>query len=1026
MVKRLGVLILATLLFIASFTVPALGTDGITLEQSLHQIVSYYENNKTTLDNWEEVAGLSLAGEDLSADSWQLPDWDIALLDESSYPADYAKTILGMLAADQDPRDADGRDIVTELVGLQDTQNGNFGERLNDTIWSIIALDTAGASYNVSDAVAYLIDKQTSDGGFVLSGNIADPDMTGFALMALAPHMDEEGVVAAVDQAQECMKNMQLDSGGFSSGAENPESIASVIRGLVACKEDITADDWMKNGNTMIDALYAFQLEDYSFAHIAGGSSNAMATRQALIAVADMVNADISYTIGGGNNDPDPEEATVRIRVEGATDELLDKEVTVAGTALEALQAAAGEENVSAPGGFVSKILGESGHTGVVPGTDTGWFYYVIREGEIEASAFNEGPSSYLVEDGDEVIYYIGAYDSTTYANKTYLPVVTVSPATPTVGQSLTISLAAKKYNWQTGLQDLTAAEAAAIGNYTVAVDGNEYTSSNGQVTISNLTQGTLDYMVSTDNDEGYPDVVTYKGSVEVGSNDPVGDNDITVRIAVVGKKGELLYEPDSVQLSEDDEFGLTAMSALEATGLSWSFSDSWDGFIDEIAGEENEGMNGWMYSINEETASDVPMNVSVSAGDKVIFWYSTDPMEDGPTWDDILNSADGTPLGLTEDTEEEIKSILNNYSTELANWRATGSNGLKILNLDKRMSQSVVQDLQAELKENEVDISEEVGSAEVVLADKEVYMWVPEDVLDEDWELTIKELTSHSELKQFAIQAAGSVYEFGPSGTQFDELVTIAIKVPVTEDMNVDKLAVAWYDKSSQQWIPIPGIFDLENGLIIFQTDHFSSFAVINLPDPVINLPDRVSFADVGDDMAWAKDAIEILAGQGIINGTGQGLYEPNRSISRAELVQLVANAMRWETEEYKNGLFNDVNSSDWFAPAVASAYKNKIVAGYPDGTFKSNNSISRNEVAEIFYNMQGTTDSSNEVDLVYKDLANIPAWALNSVKFAHKQGLMKGYEDETFQGNNPLTRAEAAVILYSYLNSISSKSGA
>ncbi|MDR9755896.1 MAG: hypothetical protein RJR35_04000 [Thermoanaerobacterales bacterium] len=72
------------------------------------EIVSYYRNNKTTLNSWAEVVALRSAGVDLRDGSWKLPDWKIDELDEDSYATDYAGTIIGMLAAGQEPTDVDG------------------------------------------------------------------------------------------------------------------------------------------------------------------------------------------------------------------------------------------------------------------------------------------------------------------------------------------------------------------------------------------------------------------------------------------------------------------------------------------------------------------------------------------------------------------------------------------------------------------------------------------------------------------------------------------------------------------------------------------------------------------------------------------------------------------------------------------------------------------------------------------------------------------------------------------------------
>lgn len=492
-----------------------------------------------------------------------------------------------------------------------------------------------------------------------------------------------------------------------------------------------------------------------------------------------------------------------------------------------------------------------------------------------------------------------------------------------------------------------------------------------------------------------------------------VPSDSITVSIAVVGKAGNLLYRPGSVQISEGDEFGLTAMSALDATGLSYKFSNRSDGMVVSIAGEANEGMNGWCGKVNHSSFWDVPGEIPVAEGDKIIFWYSIDANFNGPEWEDLLS---GNILPTT--SKEQLKQTIISYQDELNNLlkaidAKTATSDLKVLNADNRMESP--QTLQQELDNNKVAISEAVDRNEAVLGDTEVSILVPENALAQTTILSIKELAAEQE-QPANIKLGSSIYEFGPDGTKFDQPVTITLKVAVTGDLDIEQLRPAWYDQKSRQWIPLPAVIDLKTGLVVFQIDHFTQFALIELPET--NKETRITFADINEDMAWAQDAIETLAGKGIIKGTGPELFEPQRPISRAEFVTLATAALNLKTEEYRNGLFNDVDASDWYAASVATAHQNGIISGYPDGSFQPDHSISRNEIASIFYRIEGGTGNTDDIELTYHDLSDIPAWTLNGVRFAYKQGLMSGYENGTFRGQNQLTRAEAAVVIYKYLN--------
>ena len=109
-----------------------------------------------------------------------------------------------------------------------------------------------------------------------------------------------------------------------------------------------------------------------------------------------------------------------------------------------------------------------------------------------------------------------GACDAVSWKENYFPLLVSISI---TAGQTVTINIKAQKYDWTSGLQDLSPDEINAIGEYTVKVGEQEYTSTFGQVIISDLPEGVLQYSVLNSNDAGYADVVSYKGSIEVGAS---------------------------------------------------------------------------------------------------------------------------------------------------------------------------------------------------------------------------------------------------------------------------------------------------------------------------------------------------------------------------------------------------------------------------------------------------------------------------------------------------------------------------
>ena len=161
---------------------------------------------------------------------------------------------------------------------------------MNGTIWTLIALDCGG--YETSDptirqqCVDAIISAQHDDGGWSLVTAKTQPsnvDITGMTLTALFPYRDQPAVKEVCDEALVWLSESQLDNGGFPYGkGETSESCVWAI--VAATTWGINPDTdprFIKNGNSAIDNLLTYYLEEEAkFAH-QGKEANAMATDQA-------------------------------------------------------------------------------------------------------------------------------------------------------------------------------------------------------------------------------------------------------------------------------------------------------------------------------------------------------------------------------------------------------------------------------------------------------------------------------------------------------------------------------------------------------------------------------------------------------------------------------------------------------------------------------------------------------------------------------------------------------------------------
>lgn len=121
------------------------------------------------------------------------------------------------------------------------------------------------------------------------------------------------------------------------------------------------------------------------------------------------------------------------------------------------------------------------------------------------------------------------------------------------------------------------------------------------------------------------------------------------------------------------------------------------------------------------------------------------------------------------------------------------------------------------------------------------------------------------------------------------------------------------------------------------------------------------VSFTDVAAD-AWYAEAVNTLATLEIVDGVGDNRFAPERTITRAEFTTM---AMRF-CDEIPTGenLFSDVDQDDWFYDYVVGSIQYGWINGYPDGTFRPNDTITRAEVTTIANRMLGRAADEAYVD--------------------------------------------------------------
>lgn len=314
--KAAKIILLAALLVLASLTLYGCGEDaGSSADDRLSEI--YLETGEYLSEQAEQtppgvnsiggewlVIGLTRSGVGLPGDCREAymntaKEYIEANIDENgrlhkAKSTDNSRVILALTALGEDASDIDSYDLI---AGLSDMDYVKM-QGTNGPIWALIALDSNGYEIPANTAggeqvtreklVECILSLQLEDGGWNLTGESADTDMTAMAIQSLAPYYETDNQVkASVDEAVECLSQMQSSDGGYSSwGSLSSESCAQVIVALTSLGIDPHADErFIKDGGSVIDALLTFHDEDGGFRHTADDEVNGMSTEQAYYAM---------------------------------------------------------------------------------------------------------------------------------------------------------------------------------------------------------------------------------------------------------------------------------------------------------------------------------------------------------------------------------------------------------------------------------------------------------------------------------------------------------------------------------------------------------------------------------------------------------------------------------------------------------------------------------------------------------------------------------------------------------------------
>lgn len=159
-----------------------------------------------------------------------------------------------------------------------------------------------------------------------------------------------------------------------------------------------------------------------------------------------------------------------------------------------------------------------------------------------------------------------------------------------------------------------------------------------------------------------------------------------------------------------------------------------------------------------------------------------------------------------------------------------------------------------------------------------------------------------------------------------------------------------------------------------------------------------------------WAENIIDKWLSMGYVSGYPDGSFRPEDFITRAEFVKIVNTAFGFkDTAEIS---FTDVKKENWYYEEIQKSYKEGEIIGISETEFAPDDYITREQAAIIMSRLRDLEGNVTGADGFY-DCGQISGWAIGYVGAVAEHNLIKGYEDNTFRPQNNIKRSEAVVLL-------------
>ncbi|WP_135554772.1 RCC1 domain-containing protein [Paenibacillus cymbidii] len=241
----------------------------------------------------------------------------------------------------------------------------------------------------------------------------------------------------------------------------------------------------------------------------------------------------------------------------------------------------------------------------------------------------------------------------------------------------------------------------------------------------------------------------------------------------------------------------------------------------------------------------------------------------------------------------------------------------------------------------------------------------------------------------------------------RFNQALTRIIPLPKDQSGMPEQWGAFRYNEAANRFEFVPAQAKQIDGVwyVMISSYSNSAYAVAD---------NETSFADVRGH--WSRSFVELAASKGLVEGFGDGVYGPDRPVTRAEFAAMLVRALGQSASTGAPAPYADVEQGAWYFGAVAAAKELGLLGFAGGSSFKPDQPLAREEMASMLAAVVALEKLPIPGGLVglddYADIDSVDASYLEDVRLMVKLQIMTGMDDGTFSPKGQTTRAQAAVV--------------